>query len=279
MKNCLAIWHYPHRTIEENIRYFAGQGYDAVSVHGAQLVQALTQGRDESLAQAVQDSRVVLTVHYALPKSHDARHVQEYRQGIDVLEAWQRAHGLIHILSFDVPTPIRDQIGPYLDYAMERVSDCLLAVEDFGLTSDERAQIEYLKGNPRFGYLMDIGHMFLRIGGRNKSGKPLFTNSPDECPARENPGYDDFMKALRSKEFPIFEMHLHNNDGESDLHWFLENGPLDIPMIARVVRDFGFDGIMTIESAPGFKFECRGDAADLGIMKTFAYWKECCEGK
>ncbi len=277
MKQGLAIWHYPHRSIADNIRYFAAQGFAAVSVHGAQLVQALLCGQGASIAEAVEAGGAELTVHYALPKNHAEENVTVYKTGIETLAAWQNTYGLIKILSFDVPGPIRDGIAPYLDIALSEVEGCLVAVEDFGLTRDERAQIEYLKGNPRFGYLLDIGHMFIRLRGQNTSGKPLFTNHPDECPACENPGYSEFMRAMASKEFPVFEMHLHNNDGVQDVHWFLENGALDIPMIARVVKDMDFCGIMTIESAPGFKFECRGKDADEGIMKTFAYWKECCK--
>ncbi len=279
MKNCLAIWHYPHRTIEENIRFFAGKGFSAVSVHGVQFVDALNRGEGPALASAIRESGVTLTVHYRMPRSHEADQVCQYRQGLDTLAAWQKAYGMIKILSFDVPTPIRDNIAPYINDALAQVPGCSVAVEDFGLTPDERGQIEYLKGNRRFGYLVDLGHMFLRIKGKNQSGKPLFTNRFDECPVCEKPGYHEFMRALASKEFPIFEMHLHNNDGENDIHLFLEDGPLDIPMIARVVRDIDFHGIMTIESAPGYKFNCSGDEADEGIMKTFAYWKECCRKK
>lgn len=277
MTQGLAIWHYPHRSIADNIRYFAARGFDAVSAHGAQLVQALLSEQGASIAEAVQQSGAQLTVHYALPKSHTAEHVAAYQTGIEALAAWQSTHGLIKILSFDVPSPIRDGITPYVDIALSEVQGCLVAVEDFGLTPEERAQIEHLKGNSRFGYLLDIGHMFIRLSGKNTGGKPLFTNRTDECPASENPGYSEFMRAMASKEFPVLEMHLHNNDGEKDLHWFLEEGALDIPMIARVVRDMGFDGIMTIESAPGFRFECRGKDADEGILKTFDYWKACCQ--
>lgn len=277
MTQGLAIWHYPHRSIADNIRYFAARGFDAVSAHGAQLVQALLCGQGASIAEAVQQSGAQLTVHYTLPKSHTAEHVAAYKTGIEILAAWQSTYGFIKILSFDVPSPIRDGITPYVDIALSEVQGCLVAVEDFGLTPEERAQIEHLKGNPRFGYLLDIGHMFIRLSGKNTGGKPLFTNRTDECPASENPGYSEFMRAMASKEFPVFEMHLHNNDGEKDLHWFLEEGALDIPMIARVVRDMGFDGIMTIESAPGFRFECHGKDADEGILKTFDYWKACCQ--
>ncbi len=279
MKTGLAIWHYPHRTMEENIRFFAKQGFPAVSVHGARLVDALARGEGERLATAVRESGVILTVHYRMPRSHEADQVEQYRQGLHTLGAWQQSYGLIKILSFDVPAPIRNHIAPYVDEALAQVQGCSVAVEDFGLTPDERGQIEYLKGNRRFGYLIDLGHMLLRIMGKNQSGKPLFTNRFDECPVCENPGYNEFMRALASKEFPIFEMHLHNNDGESDSHLFLEDGPLDIPTIARVVRDIDFHGIMTIESAPGYRFDCSGDEADEGILRTFAYWKECCQKK
>lgn len=279
MKTGLAIWHYPHRSIADNIRFFAQKGFYAVSVHGAQFVDALLRGEGSLLASAVRESNVTLTVHYALPRSHSAEHVERYHVGIDALAAWQKAYGMIKILSFDVPAPIRNHIRPYLDHAMAQVQGCSVAVEDFGLTPDERLQLETLKGNRRFGYLVDLGHMFIRLRGQNTSGKPLFTNRHDECPATEHPGYHEFMRALASKEFPIFEMHLHNNDGVSDLHWFLEQGLLDMPMMARVARDMDFHGIMTIESAPGFRFECRGDEADQGILRTYEYWKECCKKK
>lgn len=279
MTQGLAIWHYPHRTIADNIRYFAAQGFEAVSAHGAQLVQALLSEQGASIAEALRQGGVQFTVHYTLPKSHAEEHVATYKTGIETLAAWQNTYGLIKILSFDVPAPIRDGIASYVDIALAEVQGCFVAVEDFGLTPEERAQIEHLKENPRFGYLLDIGHMFIRLSGKNTGGKPLFTNRADECPASENPGYSEFMRAMASKEFPVFEMHLHKNDGEKDLHWFLEEGALDIPMIARVVRNMGFDGIMTIESAPGFRFECRGADADEGIMKTFDYWKECCKKK
>ncbi len=279
MKNGLAIWHYPHRTMEENIRFFADQGFPAVSVHGAQFVSALACGEGDALAKAVRESGVTLTVHYAMPRAHEVERILAFRQGIDTIAAFQATHGLIKILSFDVPAPIRDKIAPYINYVLDHVSGCSVAVEDFGLTPAERGQIEYLKGNRRFGYLVDIGHMFIRLSGKNTGGKPLFTNRSDECPPCENPGYNEFMRAMASKEFPIFEMHLHNNDGVGDVHWFLENGALDIAMIARVVHDMDYHGIMTIESAPGYKFECHGRDADEGILRTFAYWKSLCASR
>ncbi|MBQ9150709.1 MAG: sugar phosphate isomerase/epimerase [Clostridia bacterium] len=280
MINGLAIWHYPHRTMVDNIRYFAALGLPSVSVHGTQFVNAIADpGTAQGIADAVSETGVVFTVHYCLPRSHEADAVEVFETGIRAIAAWQKAHGTIAVLSFDVPQPIRAGmgIGGYLDFVLDTVPDCRVAVEDFGLTASERGQIKHLKGNHRFGYLVDLGHMFLRLRGQNTSGKTLFTNSLDEHPPVASPDYAAFMASLDTKEFPIFEMHLHNNDGEDDVHWFLEQGTLDVPAVARVLKDRGYDGVLTIESAPGFRFECRGKDADEGIARTLAYWKECCE--
>ena len=276
----LAIWHYPHRTMADNIRYFAALGLKSVSVHGGQFVNAIyDEAVSEAIAAAVAETGVVFTVHYCLPRTHAPEAVAVFEEGIRDIAAWQKAHGRISVLSFDVPQPIRSGcgIGTYVDFVLENVPNCRIAVEDFGLTADEWAQIRHLKGNPRFGYLVDIGHMFIRMRGQNQSGKTLFTNSPDEHGAVDAPSAEDFGAALDSKEFPIFEMHLHNNDGVSDVHWFLEQGSMDIPAVAKALLARGFDGVLTVESAPGFRFECRGKDADEGIRKTLDYWKTCCE--
>ena len=276
----LAIWHYPHRNMVENIRYFAALGLPSVSVHGAQFVNAIADpAMSEAIAAAVSETGVVFTVHYCLPRSHEPEAVAVFEAGIRVIANWQQVHGTIAVLSFDVPQPIRSGrgIGDYVDFVLDTVPDCRVAVEDFGLTADERAQIRHLKGNHRFGYLVDIGHLFIRMRGQNQSGKALFTNSPDEHIAVDAPTAEDFAAALDTKEFPIFEMHLHNNDGVSDVHWFLEQGSMDIPAVAKALREWGFDGVLTVESAPGFRFECRGKDADEGIVRTLAYWEKCCQ--
>ena len=276
----LAIWHYPHRTMVDNIRYFAALCPDSVSVHGAQFVNAIADpATSDAIALAVRETGVVFTVHYCLPRGHAPEAVAVFEAGISAIAAWQRTHGSIAVLSFDVPQPIRGDkgIGEYVDFVLETVPDCRVAVEDFGLNADERGQIAHLKGNDRFGYLVDIGHLFLRMRGENRSGKTLFSHAPDECPVSKSPDAAAFAAALAGKDFPIFEMHLHNNDGVEDVHWFLEQGEMDIPAVAKALKEMGFNGVLTVESAPGFRFECRGKDADEGIGRTLEYWKRCCE--
>ncbi len=273
MKKGLAIWHYPHRTLNENVAFFASHGFKSVSVLGDHFAAALD---DESFADIIRKTGVVLTVHGKLPASHDNDVVKAFEETIIKMGKWQEIYGLVSILSFDVPQDIRDNITPYVDFVLANVPGCRIAIEDFGLTDAERKQIEHLKSDDRFGYLIDIGHMYIRLRGKNERNVTLFQNSPDECHITENPCLDDFKKAFSSKEFPIFEIHLHNNDGANDLHYFYEDGTLDMKMIAQLLKDIKFGGVLTNESAPGFRFKCCGSDADEGILRTDAFWKECC---
>ena len=275
MKNGLAIWHYPHRSVLENVDYFAECGFESVSLHGKDML-ALCEDKEAGnrLAELIKTKNLVLTAHHILPRSHSEENINLYKHFIDTVAVWQKEHGCLAVLSFDVPQAIRDNITPYIDYALNTVEESKIAVEDFGLNPTEKAQIEHLKGNCRFGYLLDIGHMYIRIRGKNQRGITLFSHSDDEGAINENPTTEDFLTAFKSKEFPIFEIHLHNNDGENDLHYFLEDGTLEIATVAKLIKKIGFDGVLTIESAPGFKFECKYPESDIRINKTFDYWKK-----
>lgn len=274
MKTGLAIWHYPHRTVVENAAYFIKQGYDSISLLGTHMVDVCKNEADSrALAELVAQSGVVLTVHHLLPRTHDAADVAVFHDGVEAIAAWQKQYGLMAVYSFDVLQAIRGNIVPYLQYVLDTVPGCKVAVEDFGLTPEERAQIEHLKAEPRFGYLLDIGHMFIRLVGQNISRQTLFTHSDSEGPVCEHPGTEAFLTAFRSKEFPVFEMHMHNNDGVEDMHYFLEDGALDVTGVSHAIKEFGFKGVLTIESAPGYRFECRYPESDERIAKSTAYWR------
>ena len=280
MKTGLAIWHYPHRSPIENVRYFA-ERLDSVSMLGYHFRNIC---RDEALSaelnEALKEHEPVFTVHHKLPLSHSEQDVAEFMKDIRLARRWQEKYGRLAIYSFDVPKEIRDDIYPYLKAVMDAFEgeDTKLAIEDFGLTEEELRQIEPLKGNEKFGFLLDAGHLYIRLNAKAETDHPLFKYSPLECPGRSrdtDPVKADFLYALKNKPFPIFEMHLHNNDGLRDVHWFLEDGVLDVGMYAEALKEFGYEGVLTIESAPGMAFECFGQDADNGIARTIEYWQQC----
>lgn len=275
MINGLAIWHYPTRNDLENVRFFAENGFGAVSMHGRAMAKTgMDEERGDAFASVIREKNMVLTAHGKLPLSHGERDVADFKRDVDAIAAWQAKHGLLSVLSFDVAQEVRENVMPYIEYVLQYPQFGKIALEDFGVTAAERAQIEPLKGDPRFGYLLDIGHMNIRMHGVNDEPIDLFRNSPEECPRTDDPGYPEFLRAFRSKEFPIFEIHLHNNDGKGDLHDFLEHGTVDMRAVAEALRAIGFDGIVTVETVPRLA-GIFGDEADARIAETLAYWKKC----
>ena len=274
MKNGLAIWHYPHRDLIQNIKYFADCGYESLSVHGETMYSvAEDEGLSRELAEVLNKTKIILTVHSALPLDHSEISVSAFRKRIDAYGEWQRRYGLIKILSFDVLEAIRDNVSDYISYALDRIPSCAIAVEDFGLVADEVEQLERFRSNKRFGYLVDVGHMCLRLHGKNASGLRLFSNSPRECEAYSHPGFSHYLKAFHSKDFPIFEIHLHQNDGVEDIHQFLDNGVVDIEAIAQILKEINYEGIVTLECAPGYRFECKYPESDRKIQESFDLWR------
>lgn len=269
MKLGLAAWHYPHRTMVENTKYFLDNGFDYVSHLGMFFADLIKdENKAFELANALCGKK--MTVHFKLPADHSNETVEKFKNDILSIAKWQEKYHLIEILSFDVLDSIRDNITPYVDFVLDNVKNTKIALEDFGLNENELKQIEHLKGNEYFGYLLDIGHMFIRLSSKCVPKETLFTSSIFECNEVSESG---FLNTFKSKTFPVFEMHLHNNDGITDLHQFLENGELDIKMVMNAIEKFGFNGYLTIESAPGFMFDCKGEEADNKIMQTFEYLK------
>ena len=262
MVTTLAAWHYPHRTMEENIVYFAEKGFKGISLLGSQTADMLREGRGEAVAALIKKYGLTLTVHGKMPSTHNPEDVAAFEEEIRLFGEWQKAYGVMHILSFDVSRKIRDNFVPYGRFVLETVPEITIAVEDVGLNAEEYRQMEILGEDKRFGVLVDIGHMFLRLTAQKK----------DEVWSSQQ-WHKRFVDALRALPLWIPEIHLHNNDGRRDMHWFLEEGDLDIPMISRVLDEIGYNQVLTIESAPGFQFPCYGEEADTRILKTWDYWK------
>ncbi len=279
MKTGLAIWHYPHRTGPDNIRFFAARGYEAVSQVGGLFLEGLADPHTaKEYADVIRETGVIFTVHHCLPTSHEPDQTQIFYRQIDAIADWQKRHGLISVLSFDVPRFIRPHVRTYVDYVLEHVKNTRIALEDFGLNGEECAEIAHLQGNPCFGFLMDIGHLYIRIRGKNPDARTIFSHSDLEAPQADIPGKGELLAAFRSKHFPIFEIHMHSNDGVRDMHWFLQDGMVDTALVAGVLKKLNYSGIVTIESAPGYMFPCAGAEADRGIAETKALWEAALKG-
>ena len=309
MKQGIAIHHYPYRTSDENVRYFAAHGFDAISEHGIFFLEALRDPkRRAALAAAIRDTGVTFTVHHFLP-NRDMRYPAElFREHMAMCRDWYDETGLLHNLSFDVFEDDRPIASKYVRIALDafRGTDVWISLEDYGLTPEEKADVETLRDEPNFAYLMDLGHLNVRLTAGSLPFHCTPLENADEAaplaPGDNSP--EAFRRAILSKPRKVVEMHLHNNNGLADQHRYPEEGTIDMPGLARVLKELRYDGVVTLEIVPDYtgtpeevaahvaasdeiwnciKTEFRlppfhgtpNPARDEKVLRSFRYWTEC----
>jgi sugar phosphate isomerase/epimerase len=134
-----------------------------------------------------------------------------------------------------------------------------LAIEDFPLDNAAkdffREELGEVYGDSRTGILVDVGHLHLR---RSQSRHFAALSVAD------------YFARI---PVPIVELHLHDNDGNKDQHGHFGFGTVPLGEVAQAVTGIGFDGMSTIEIAPGFHGstpEASWDKAVASLKK----WRE-----
>ncbi len=138
-----------------------------------------------------------------------------------------------------------------------------VGVEDFPVNADAvahfRDDLAPVLDDPRFGILIDIGHMNVRLSSE---------------------GYYGGMTAaehIAAIPLEIIEIHVHDNDGQSDQHGPLGSGNVDFAEVAAALRSVGFAGISTIEVVPGWHgaetHEARLEMAVEGLARWRGVWE------
>jgi sugar phosphate isomerase/epimerase len=137
--------------------------------------------------------------------------------------------------------------------------DVFLGVEDFPLDASAldfyRDPLSPLLKNPRFGTLIDLGHMNLRLrGGDYYRGWTV----------------EGYLAGVPRR---IFEVHVHDNAGDRDSHAHIGYGNIDFAAAARGLRAVGFAGISTIEVSAPF-YNATADQARRGARESLTRWRE-----
>ena len=305
------ICHFPYRTGTENVYYFAERGYDSISQHGFFFLSDISEPETRiPFTKALQDTGVVFSVHHLLPNKKSNYTPEVFAEHMKTFREWQDETGLLWNLSFDVYPDLRPHASTCIKIALDafRGTSTKISVEDYGLSPEEKADLECLRGEENFGFLVDIGHMNVRLCNTGKEWGHAALNQWGEAapllPGDNSP--EAFKNALKAKQFPIFEMHLHNNSGRGDEHRWLEEGNIDMQGLARVLKDLEFDGIVSMETVPDWSgtpeyvaqqkeleqevwrnldkvyrlCPFRGDPdpkRDERYLQSFAFWKRCLE--
>ncbi len=246
MKIGVALWNHREKDLAEKIGFFSANGFRAVSALGGQFVQ-LDEATGDALAELLRRHDLAFTIHHKLPCGDKPPSPAEFPSHVETFLRWQRRHGLLTGLTFDVDAERADEWRPHLRSTLEafRDEDTFICCEDFPLNDAARARLGGLDREfPCLGILVDIGHMNLRLTAR--------TGDACVAPTRNGPTSDDVDRYLRAIPLPIRELHVHNNDGLRDQHQHLGAGTLPVAAAGRALAAMRFDGISTIEFVPSW---------------------------
>lgn len=238
MKCGVAVWNWldPEGSLSDFVGELIAEGFEALSVQPRQIL-GLEAGELAAVNALLDAHGMPVTVHAAA-----GNFPEEVLSGL-----LERLGPRLHAVTFDgimawAPTGRRWDAARMVETLLmvERVGAATgvrYGIEDFPIDAEALdefgAHLQPVRDNPRWGMLVDLGHLNLRrhdaayFGGRSVA---------------EN---------LERLPVPVHEVHVHDNPGDRDLHLPLGSGTLDYGEAARTLRARGFDGIATIEVCPG----------------------------
>ena len=238
MRYANAIWNYtePDVPLLDLVEEFARFGYDAISFSSTQLPKQ-TEGEWRDIAAFVEDRDLVVTIHCSFDLT-----LADAGRALDWFADSLRA------ITFDA-VMASDPRGAFYDtqrmvallrgiIGTSEGTQLRVAIEDFPLDDSAvefyRAGLEPLLECGRYGILVDVGHLNMRLHGG---------------------GYFEGMSVaeyIARLPLPVVEVHLHDNNGARDEHGHFGLGNIDFAEVAAALKSVGFDGVSTIEIAPTF---------------------------
>jgi sugar phosphate isomerase/epimerase len=256
MHHAVALWNWMHDgfpeagpDVAELAEQFADGGFDAIAVQ-MHLVEKMPPETQQRLADIATDRGLRVALH-------------EQRQNL-VGGQLGRAADLfgdtLDMLSLD-RSYTETSCGRLID-AAELVEvlqagrarlpgHTRITIEDFPLDAAAidhfHASLAPLLCEPAYGLLLDAGHMNMRL-----HSEPYFMGQS----AAEYVGL---------VPLPIYEVHLHDNDGRRDLHAPLGSGCLDLAGLVAGLREVDFDEWVTVEVCPCL----HGARAEDGLQAAF----------
>jgi sugar phosphate isomerase/epimerase len=258
MRCGIAIWNFDTgRPPAELGETFAQMGFDALSLHPFQL-ERMTDAEARDLARLAERRDLLLTVHGSVDMPADTP-----------AKAARWFGDRLACFTID-PVMTADSRGRWYD--MPRIAAALRTLRDatadlptrFGAEDvpiDDAAweffadDLAELANDPRFGLLVDLGHMHLR-----RTGSPYF--------ARLSPA-----EYVTASPAPLIEVHVSDNDGRKDLHLRPGAGSAPLADAAHALAGAGWNGIATVETAPSL----HGGTAEQELphaAETLRLWKQ-----
>jgi len=266
--------HFPHRSVVENIEFAKENGFDFMEGYIWDVFPVLEEN-PESLTEALLQTGMGLTIHHGLVLPENTEKADLFRRSIDVIYDWVKQGGPLNILSFDTWVD-REKSFPLLLEVLEKFADTnvFILTEDCPVSKNHLKLWEPVTAYKNFGLLLDLGHMNVRLTDTGKNPTWCLRHEGDSAPSPMGDNSPEaFYHTLCNKDFPIYQLHVHNNDGYHDLHRSIKDGTADYEGIVSALKRIGFDGWVDLEFNPGLP-EVVGEAADQKLLAEAAYWNK-----
>ncbi len=263
----IAVWNFPGDLLAPKLRMFAEMGYTAVSINN-RFMDTLTDGEEAEANRVLEEFDLLVTLHGGLVATGEQVDENLILRRAERILRWHKNTGRIVCNSYDVPNTEADgmkrkdpaRISQVVRLILDRYAESGIRVllEDCPL-NDEMAEYfdGWTKAYPHLGTLVDLGHMNMRLRGRQSDG------------LLEPGAVENYLKAI---PWEIGEIHVHSNDGSKDQHAppYLLNA--DLETATRVLREIGFKGISTIELVPAW---CGLPEEEVipACRKSLDYWR------
>ena len=274
MKLGFSACNYPHRSLYENLDYARAHGFDFVEAYGPAVDHLLASGEGDILAARIEKT-VPITIHHALPDPANAEKVARFRSAMDAVCAWVKKHpALVLVLSFDTWVKRPESLDNLL-YVLCLFRDVPLpvATEDYPLNAADARVWEAAMAYPNYRLLSDLGHTNVRLSDTGDQPIWCLYNEGENLPLPAgNNSPEAFRNSLKRKPLPIVELHVHNNSGQKDEHRALSDGTADYAGIVPILKELGYDGLVTLECSPTIH-DCKGEKADEWLHADAALWR------
>lgn len=260
LRYAVAIWNFTEPGVQllDLVEEFCTFGLDAVSFSSGQLGK-VEPSEWEAVGKLLRERSMAATLHCSFGAAYDGMQA--------VISSLGES---LHAVTFD-PAVLQDT--PDRRYDWERMSPVLAALEEGTRNTSVRFGVEdfplsaaaldvakdclpaAVRECPRWGILLDLGHMNMR-----------WHQQPD----RQSPSIEETIRAV---PLPIVEVHVHDNAGDKDSHGYIGLGNAPFPAMARGLAAAGFDGISTIEIAPSFHGATLS-ADKPRVKESFEIWRD-----
>ena len=262
VKTCVATWTVKSDSLAQTVRALADMGFQAMSFCLYQH-PALTKEWPEVLA-LLRERDLDVLFHLALGGNPRTPKDVELSPQFALVLSLHEKTGRVKTVCFDpawqmneAKQVIADLPGAVagLRYAVERLTPCgiRVGIENWSISGrlDQLQEIKAGVGYAGLGMLLDVGHAHIMV-----AKKILPSGMTTES----------FVDAL---PLPVYELHLHDNHGDSDEHLPLGAGQVQLEPVIRALKRKAFSGHATAEIIPNMKAIPLTDMAGMeGIRRT-----------